>query len=159
MRSVFSKKIALHGISLLIIITVDQVTKLIVVDSLSPGESKTLIQGFLKITHVRNPGAAFGLFSGTSWLVYPFSIGIIVLTLAMFVILRSELSDASISGLILIFSGALGNTIDRIFRGKVIDFLDLGWWPVFNIADVSIVAGVIILFVWALRRRFSGERS
>ncbi len=153
------KKIALHGISLLIIITVDQVTKLIVVDSLSPGESKTLIQGFLKITHVRNPGAAFGLFSGTSWLVYPFSIGIIVLTLAMFVILRSELSDASISGLILIFSGALGNTIDRIFRGKVIDFLDLGWWPVFNIADVSIVAGVIILFVWALRRRFSGERS
>lgn len=157
MRSVLLKKTAFYGSLLSGVIAIDQITKFIVVSSLSAGESKTVIPGFLKITHVKNPGAAFGLFSGTSWLVYPFSIIMIVLTLVMLIIMRSELTNVSVLGLVLILGGALGNTIDRISRGRVIDFLDFGWWPVFNIADVAIVTGVIILIIWAFRRHFARE--
>jgi len=154
LKSVFSKKTLLFGLFVSIVIAVDQATKFLVVNRLSPGESSTIIPGFLKITHVKNPGAAFGLFSGASWLVYPFSIFLIVATLFWFFVMRPEIKNPHVFGLALLFSGAVGNMIDRISRGKVVDFIDFGWWPVFNIADIAIVSGAIILVVLTLRGYF-----
>lgn len=128
------------------VLLLDQVSKAMVVATLEPGESVTLIPGLLDVTHVRNTGAAFGLFAGNNQFVFFGALIIVVVLLGWFVYTRERKGVFSFVALGLMVGGALGNLADRIFRGKVVDFLDLRWWPVFNVADIAIVAGVLMLF-------------
>lgn len=128
-------------------ILLDQVSKAIVVASMEPGTSVTVIPHVLSITHSTNTGAAFGLMRGSGQIVFLAALVIIALAFAWFFAFRGKKRLWSFVGLGLLIGGALGNLIDRIFRHKVVDFFDLGWWPVFNIADLAIVAGVIIIVV------------
>jgi signal peptidase II len=130
------------------VILVDQVSKAIIAAQMEPGRSITAIPHVLSVTYSTNTGAAFGLFRGHSQLVFVAAALIIGLTLAWFIIFRKRDSLWTFIGLGLILGGALGNNlIDRVARGKVVDFIDLGWWPVFNVADIAIVSGVIIVLV------------
>ncbi len=130
------------------VIIVDQVSKVLVVAYTSPGEAVTLIPHVLDLRQTYNTGAAFGLMSGRNTLVFVVAAFIILMTLAWFYVFRKRNSTLTFVGLGLILGGALGNNlIDRLARGKVIDFFDLGWWPVFNVADLAILAGVIIVLV------------
>jgi signal peptidase II len=126
------------------------------------GHFKMVIDGFFAITHIRNPGVAFGI--GAEWssevkvyLFIGFSIIAIVAILIFFHQTPAERRMVQVA-LILIFSGAIGNLIDRILYHEVIDFIDFFvgryHWPAFNIADSCITIGVILMFTDLIR---SGE--
>jgi len=125
-------------------VAVDQLLKILVVAFMEPGRSITVIPAVLDITFTTNTGAAFGLLKGSGQLIFLVATVVVVLILAWFFYTRHSDSTWSFIALGMVIGGALGNVIDRICRGKVVDFVDLGWWPVFNFADMAIVAGVIL---------------
>jgi len=117
--------------------------------------SISVIEGFFSITHIRNPGVAFGLFAGheSEYKVLFFIVISIIAIIAILVIFHQTPDDKRMVkvGLILIFSGAIGNLIDRILHKEVIDFLDFFYngshWPAFNVADSCITIGVSFMIV------------
>ena len=132
-------------------ILIDQATKLYIDRSMHLFDSIPVLPDFFHITYVRNRGAAFSFLSDASWRL-PFFIGIsLVASVAILVAfhkLRDDQKLAQVS-LAMIFSGAVGNLIDRVRLGEVIDFLDAHWyrhhWPAFNVADSLICVGVFLL--------------
>jgi signal peptidase II len=127
----------------------DQASKALVRRFLPPG--KTLDLHFFALRQVRNPGTAFGLIRGQS---LPFFLGSVALLLVLVMVLwrfRGEEGRAFTAALGLIIGGALGNIIDRISLGAVVDFIDLRFWPVFNLADTAIVLGVGIALALVIR--------
>lgn len=131
------------------VIVLDQVTKALVRSSMRIGESHRVIDGVLWLTHVNNTGAAFGMFRGYQWLL----IIIAALVLGVIAYVAWHLRPQSLlarTALALIAAGAAGNLIDRALLGGVTDFVDFGWWPVFNVADMSLDIGVAILVWWVL---------
>ena len=134
-------------------IILDQISKLLIVSKLPLGESKTIIKKFFYITHVNNTGAAWGIFSNNTILLIIISILFTGFFIYFIEHNKLKLYEEISSGLIL--SGIIGNMIDRIFRGYVVDFLNFyifGYdYPVFNIADTFIVVGVIVLCIFYIR--------
>ena len=130
-------------------LVLDQLTKWLVRGHFSLGEGFPLINGIIHITYVQNTGAAFGILKGGQPLFIFFSS--LVIVWMTWEILHSE-SFPWPSALIL--TGALGNLIDRLRFGYVVDFLDLRVWPVFNVADSALTIGVIALLwqSWRLGR-------
>ncbi|OGX27277.1 MAG: signal peptidase II [Omnitrophica WOR_2 bacterium RIFCSPHIGHO2_01_FULL_48_9] len=135
------------------IVLADRVTKIFFSDLLSLGESLPLIRNVIHMTLVHNTGIAFGLFKnhGIVFIIIPI-IAVILLVFNIFYYRNNkELSRLYIGGFSLILGGAIGNLIDRIAYGYVIDFIDLRVWPVFNIADSAITVGACIIAVKCLR--------
>lgn len=131
----------------------DQLTKQIIIKSLTIYETVPVIQGFFDLVHVRNRGMAFGIMndaksnSGT-WLLLAMSSVAIVLLLVWFFRLKDEGVFFTLS-LSLILGGAVGNIIDRLRFGEVVDFLDVYvgayHWPAFNVADAAITVGTFMI--------------
>ena len=117
--------------------------------------------GFLQIIHIRNTGAAFGVFQGQSLaLTIVALVGVAVMLLLAFYAYRyfpllTNIPNRIALGLIL--GGTVGNLIDRLSRGYVTDFIDVGFWPAFNVADPAIIVGVIILAYSMLRLAITQE--
>jgi signal peptidase II len=136
-----------------IVVVLDLVTKAIALAELPPGVSVSLIEGFLALTLVMNPGLAFGLLGGlppgARWIVAGLSL--VALVVLARVALRMLPDGGWIAGvgLGLIFGGATGNLIDRARFGAVVDFVDVHFrgyhWPAFNVADSAITVGVALL--------------
>jgi signal peptidase II len=140
----------------LVSVLLDQATKLAVAANLGFADRIPVIEDFFYITHARNPGAAFGLFSDAPVVVrLTLFIGITLVALGMVVNFYRKLAPGdrfSALSLGLILGGAVGNLIDRVFRGEVVDFLHFRlWggyqWPDFNLADSFIVVGVAFLVI------------
>lgn len=139
------------GIVAAVTLVFDQATKLYVDSHFDLFESVPVIDGWFHLTYIRNKGAAFGIFADSAVRV-PFFIGVTIIALLVIAWywrrLRPEQKLAAFA-LELIFSGALGNLIDRVRLGEVIDFLDVFWrnhhWPAFNVADSAITVGVALL--------------
>jgi signal peptidase II len=146
---VVRRRALLFAATVLGVIAADQATKALVRAEMAVGESKPLIDGVFWLTHVHNTGAAFGMFRGQQWMLV--LIAAVVLVAIAFVAwhLRPD-SVLARTALALIAGGAAGNLIDRAVLGGVTDFLDLGWWPVFNVADMALDVGVAILVWWVL---------
>jgi signal peptidase II len=142
----------LFGVTIIFLV-IDQVTKVYIDRFMDLHQSIPVIDGFFNITYVRNKGAAFGFLANTSFRI-PFFISVsivaVLVILAAFRKLRDDQRLAMLS-LALILSGAIGNLIDRVRQGEVIDFLDVYWkthhWPAFNVADSAICAGVFLLAI------------
>lgn len=131
------------------VLLLDQLTKLIVHSRFSEGESVPLIRNILHISLVHNTGAAFGLFRHQTLLLT----GISVLTFAVILLFyrRIAASERILRvGFALIAGGSLGNLIDRLRFGYVVDFVDFRVWPVFNVADSAITVGAILVLWEAL---------
>lgn len=136
-----------------LVIGIDQATKLYVNKVMDLHSSITVVQNFFNITYMRNKGAAFSFLSNFNYRI-PFfilvSLVAIVVIISVIYKLRPDQKFAAIS-LSLILSGALGNLIDRVRLGEVIDFLDAHWyehhWPAFNVADSAICVGVFLLAI------------
>lgn len=139
---------SIYAVSLAIVL-LDQFTKFLALKCLVPYESLAIIQGVFHFSLVKNPGIAFGLFGqGASLLmavVVLCLIGLLVLTFQM----RTSRRIQKVA-LAFILGGALGNFIDRIVHGHVIDFLDFRVWPVFNVADSFITTGVVLFLITSL---------
>ncbi len=147
---------------ILILLIADQLTKAIVAQKISFLSRKSIIPGFFNLTHIRNRGAIFGFFSQSeSQFLYILLmlVSLTALGLVIFYFFKTPTSERfMIISLSFIMAGALGNLIDRIFRGYVIDFLDFyvkKWhWPSFNVADASITIGAFcLIFVFFFKRR------
>jgi signal peptidase II len=137
-----------------VVLGLDQITKAVASARLMQGEPVPILGQFLRFTLVHNTGAAFGLFPGSR---LPF---ILISVLAIAVVLYLFARDAyrSLVNRVLlgcILGGALGNLVDRVRWGRVVDFIDVGVgavrWPVFNVADSAVTLGVILL-AWNLAR-------
>lgn len=136
-----------------LILVLDQITKLIALERLSPGVMVPVIEGFFALTLVLNPGLAFGLLGGLPgpwrWVVAVLSLAalFVLARMAMRILTPGTVLDRTAIGLI--FGGAVGNLIDRARFGAVVDFIDVyyrGWhWPAFNVADSAITVGVVLL--------------
>ena len=139
-----------------LVLSLDQLTKYLVIQLLSPGFSFPF-QGFFRFTHVHNSGSAFGILQGLNTpLIFVSLIVIIILVL----IYRSQPHPSNLLrfSLALQLGGAFGNLVDRMRLGYVTDFIDIGPWPVFNLADASIITGLVIL-AWVLTRSGSPKEQ
>ena len=144
----------------LLVVVADQLSKMWIRSNLVVGQSLPET-GFFRLTHIHNTGAAFGLFRGQSFpLTIVALVGIAVLLLyALFIYRRFPILDNKLgrSALGLVLGGTVGNLIDRLRLGYVTDFIDVGIWPAFNIADSAIVVGIIIL-AYSLRSLVRAEK-
>jgi signal peptidase II len=137
-------------VGVILIVLLDQVSKFVVVSSFEPHASKPLIEGILHITYVQNTGAAFGVLANRTNLFIVIAIIIIAVMIGFFRYLPKNSWMLKI-GLTLGIGGTMGNLIDRIRLGYVIDFIDFRVWPVFNIADSAIFLGVVALIFGIIR--------
>ncbi|MDG5788267.1 signal peptidase II [Evansella sp. AB-P1] len=138
----------------LLIILLDQGTKWLVVQRMELRESIPVIEGWFYLTSHRNAGAAFGILQGQMWLFYIVTTVVIVVIIYM---IQKQVQGNRWYGISLglVLGGAIGNFIDRIFLGEVVDFLDVYIfsynYPIFNVADSALVVGVIMLIIYFLR--------
>ena len=135
------------ALSFLLVVTADQLTKNLWISSYNEGEVIWQL-GFFRLVHVHNTGAAFGLFQGQSFaLTIVALLGIAMLLLyALLIYRRFPFLDNTLGkvALGLVLGGTVGNLIDRLRFGYVTDFIDVGIWPAFNIADSAVTVGIII---------------
>lgn len=130
-----------------IVVIADQGSKYLVSSLMELGQSITLINGFLYITYVRNPGAAFGMFPYQTTFFIVVTLIVTALILYYYRILSSDHRWLKF-GLSLQLGGAAGNLIDRVTGGYVVDFINFTIWPpVFNLADSAIVIGIAIFLI------------
>lgn len=132
----------------LFFIILDQVTKYIIVKTMDVGDSIPVIGDILKITSHRNHGAAWGMLQNQ--MVFFYIITVIVLVALIYFYIKEAANHLLMqTGLMLIFAGAIGNFIDRLLRGNVVDFIDTKIinydFPIFNVADSCLTIGVFIL--------------
>jgi signal peptidase II len=136
-----------------VVLATDLLTKILAVAYIEPGRPVWLIGDIVSLRLVRNPGAAFSMATGMTWLLTLVAVGVVIGVVRIGRTLRSPWWAL---GLGLVLGGALGNLVDRFFRapgvmqGHVVDFVSVGWWPVFNVADSGIVCGAILLVVLTL---------
>ena len=132
------------SLTALAVIILDIATKFIAVTTLSPGQSIKVLPGIFHITLVLNKGAAFGLLKNHNSLFMALSFAVIFFII-VYTYRYKPITSTILIAFGLILGGAIGNIIDRIRFGCVVDFFDFRIWPVFNIADSSITIGVIML--------------
>ncbi|MGA9753757.1 MAG: signal peptidase II [Desulfobaccales bacterium] len=140
-------------------LALDQVTKVLVMQKLPLGSQAPLIPDLLNLVHIHNKGAAFGLLSGWStqfaWLFFVITTALVLVVLGYMLWRLPEDHWPATLGYSLVLTGALGNLIDRVRLGKVVDFIDVYWgryhWPAFNVADSLVCLGAAVL-VWVIIR-------
>ena len=136
-----------------IIFIVDQLTKVLVVRSFGLGERKAVIPGFFDLTLLYNKGAAFSFLANAGgWQRWAFTIfGVLAALFILWMLSRHGGQRLFALALSLILGGAVGNVVDRIFRGQVVDFIlmyhDRWFFPAFNVADSAITVGAILLIL------------
>ena len=146
---------------LAVIVVFDQLTKVIVDRTMPRHHSIPIIDAFFNLTYVRNTGAAFGIFAGSAEIFRrPFLILVSVVAIGFILVTLKRLPDTAkgiITALAFILGGAIGNLIDRVIHGEVIDFLDFFWgdyhWPAFNLADSFITVGVMITLYFLIKAK------
>jgi signal peptidase II len=136
-----------------ILFIIDQATKYIALTKLKPLGSVTFIDGFMDFTFVENRGAAFGILNGRVWLLLVIAAVICIVIIAAMLEMPNTKEYKWLKwSLMLILAGAIGNVADRLFRGYVVDFFEFTFikWPVFNMADIYVVIGTIVMAVLVL---------
>ncbi len=152
-RAVLGWSLAFAGIILLL----DQITKVLVEREFLLHESRPVIPGFFSLTFVRNYGAAWSLFSGHGWFLLLVAAAVTAASIYYFRYLTEGYPERCFA-IFVILGGVAGNSIDRIWRGAVVDFFDVHYynlwhWPVFNIADIAICTGVGLFLLSTLLRK------
>lgn len=152
-----------YGAVFLFSVILDQLTKMWALSILKDGTSIKIIKDFLRFTYVENRGAAFGILQNQIWFF-------VIITFIMIIVLGymffkyKNITNLSKLSLVLIAGGAIGNFIDRIIRGFVVDFIDVKFgnfydFPVFNIADSFVVCGTVLLIILMLFNKFEKSEN
>ena len=146
------KRAAYVSIIVLSVVFLDQITKQLIIKYLSSSDSLEVFP-FLHIVSVRNTGAAFGAFRGFGSGIF-IAISVVAIGFVINLIIRRAYNSF---GLSLVLGGAIGNLIDRIFYGKVVDFVDFHvgafHWPAFNVADSALTVGITIIILTSLFKK------
>ena len=137
----------IYYIAAVLLTVIDQITKYFAVDRLAGNAPAKVIDGILHFTYVENTGVAFGMFSGMHYVFIP--LGIVASALCVWYMHQSIKEGKKLRAFAagVVVSGAVGNIIDKIFRGFVVDFIDAAFidFPVFNFADICITVGAVIV--------------
>jgi signal peptidase II len=145
-----------YYLAALLVLAIDHITKLIVQEHLGAGRVVEIIPGFLRFSYVSNSGVAFGIFNGVQSVWKPYILaGMAILALAVIIIYSARVPRGKILlqlALAITMGGILGNFLDRIIRGYVIDFIEFHiherfYWPNFNVADSAITIGIALLLI------------
>lgn len=129
------------------VLLLDRISKVLVAFYIPLNDS--LDWGFLSITHVLNTGTAFGLLKNASWFF-----AVLAFAVCLYIALKYLAFPFHVQPVLaLVFAGALGNLIDRLWYGAVVDMIDLHFWPVFNIADSAITLAIIWLLFLGWKRK------
>ena len=149
------KKISLP-IVIILGIVLDQIVKMAIVKNIKLSEQKPVLKGLLSLTHLRNNGAAWSILEGQQWFFVLTTV--IVLAVAIWFWLKNLSKNWYAIGLTLIISGALGNFIDRVRQGYVVDMFQLDFinFPIFNVADILLSIGFVVLFIGILIEKDEG---
>jgi len=138
-----------------IFLVIDIIVKLVIKNSLVFNESIRIINNFFYITYVKNTGAAWSILSGKQLFLIIFSL-VVIIILLVYLLKKKDYSNFECLGYSLLLGGAIGNLIDRIIYGYVIDYLNFYIFnynfPIFNIADCCIVIGIMLLFIDTWRK-------
>lgn len=144
----YKKNVLALGISGLIVIF-DQITKMLIRYFMQVDQTVSVIGNLVQLHYILNPGMAFGLQVGNRFF-YIFFTCLASLIIFIFMFKLDEDQKWSRLALSLILGGALGNLIDRIGMGKVVDFIKISIWPIFNVADIMVTIGMVILILVVL---------
>lgn len=134
-----------------LLVGLDQWSKYLTVQNISLGETKEFIPGFLSLTHLRNTGAAWSLLEGK--MIFFYVITVIVSVMIIYLLIKNYKKSIWYSvGLSFVLAGAIGNFIDRVRLGYVVDMLQTDFmnFPIFNVADSTLVVGVICIFIYLI---------
>ncbi len=134
-----------------LVVAADQAAKLVIERRIPLGASRIVLPGLLTLTHVHNRGIAFSVLGGIP-VVVPAAIALTLLFILFYNRARWVRDPGARAGLALLCGGALGNVIDRLRVGAVVDYIDLQVWPVFNLADVAVTAGAAVLILTMVLR-------
>ncbi len=134
----------------ILITLADRLTKIFASSNFN-GRDVEVIPGILSMVYVENTGAAFSILKDKTWLLSIISLLFCIFAVVYYVVKKPRNKLLCLSGT-LIFAGALGNAIDRVFYGYVIDFIktDFIEFPVFNVADIAITAGAVLLMIYVI---------
>jgi signal peptidase II len=146
-------------VTVAVVILFDFITKAYISSTMSLHESFVVIGGFLNITYVRNPGAAFSFLADAPAVfrsIFFMSVTVLAIVLVLYYIAKSKIEEQlMIFSLSLILAGAVGNLIDRVRFGEVVDFIDVYirsyHWPAFNVADSAITVGAVVMILQLTR--------
>ena len=139
-ENIFWERKSWFAISLVILL-LDQFLKYLIVKF-----NPSFDWNILKIHFVKNTGAGFGILQGKNDYLALISLAITILILIYYKKIPSEKN--ALIGYSLFLGGVIGNLLDRLLRGFVIDFIDFGWWPAFNVADAAITIGAVLLIIY-----------
>lgn len=127
----------------------DQITKFLAVSILKPRYTYPIIKDVLHLTYLENTGAAFGILKNSRW-IFMILTTVVVVALVLFIVFRREkLSVLMTVGLCFVIGGGIGNMIDRVFNGYVVDFIDFRLinFAIFNVADSFVTVGVVLIVI------------
>jgi len=149
------RRLLIFGIISGLIVAADQVTKYLIMAGLPMNSGLTVVPGFFDLIHVRNTGAAFGIGADSGWSFrggFFILMSFAVMAVIIWMMIAGPVADMLlVIAYALFFGGAVGNLVDRLRFGAVIDFIDLHWgdlhWPAFNVADSALCVGVALFFV------------
>lgn len=143
----------LWAVTAVLIIIADQITKYLVVQNIGVYDTVRVIPKVLEFVYVKNTGAAFSILDNMTWLLGLISMAFCVLAV-IFVIKKQPKDKMLLLSISMLVGGAMGNGIDRIFRGFVVDFIGTSFmnFPVFNVADISITVGAVILIIYIMKK-------
>lgn len=144
----------------IIFIIIDQLSKIIIVNNLTNNKSIEVIKSFFYLTYTNNKGAAFSILTGRRILLI--LVALIVIGVLIYYVIKNKIEGkVNKIALSLVIGGSIGNLIDRILRGAVIDFIDVkifGYnFPIFNLADTFIVIGVFLLIIEMFRKEHKND--
>ena len=154
-----NKKILFIVFIILISICIDQIVKQVIIKNIL-NSSIEIINGVLNFTYVENTGGAYGIGSNNILMFIIINVIIIGILMKFVISKRDEINNALLIAISLIIAGGIGNLIDRIFRGYVIDFIDINpvfKYPVFNIADIFVVTGCIVIAIDLIYRTIKSK--
>ncbi|MBQ6752484.1 MAG: signal peptidase II [Clostridia bacterium] len=138
----------------------DQLTKYLVLINVKPVDAVPVIDKVIQFRYTENTGAAFSIFSEKTWLLTIFT-GVMIIAGLLYLFLGKADNKLQFAALVLIISGGLGNLIDRLFRGFVVDFIEYLFmeYAVFNVADIFVTIGAVLLVVSVLFIKNGGEEK
>jgi len=135
-------------ILILAVVVLDQISKYYIQTNMDLNNSIPVIEGFFSITYIQNTGAAFSILQGKTIILMLIQV-LVILTIFVYVLLKKNSLHWTLKmSLAFIVGGGLGNLIDRISYGYVVDFLHFHFWPIFNVADISVCIGCGLLIIY-----------
>lgn len=140
----------MYFIIIAIVVALDQFTKYLVQANMDMGQSIPVIAGLFHMTYIKNYGAAFSILQNHRSLLIAFPLIVTVIVLTVLIKIRKSSHRILLLSISLIAGGGIGNLIDRIAYGYVVDFFDFRIWPIFNVADIAVCFGCVLLVIYVL---------